>query len=104
MVKRISDKRSFEECIKSYDTVLIKFEADWCMPCKAMAPIVGEFSKNNPSVGVIAVDIEGEDIFDILGEYQVKSVPTFVVLKGGSIVNRAVGTLTRSELSLMVEV
>lgn len=101
-VKKINDRESFDQEILSED-VLIKFEADWCGPCKAMSPILEDFAKNNPKIKVISVDIEGDGIYDVLGDYQIKSVPTFVRLKGGTLVKRASGTMTRVELLELAE-
>lgn len=102
-VTKISDRKAFDEVMQSSGNLLIKFEAEWCRPCKAMIPIVEELAKNNPNIKVVAVDIEGDGIYDLLMQFEVRSVPTFIHLKNGNAVKRAVGTLNRTELSSMVE-
>jgi thioredoxin 1 len=85
------------------ENVLIKFEADWCFPCKAMTPIVEDFAKNNPHIKVMSVDIEGDGIHNILGKFEVRSVPTFIRTRNGSTIKRMVGAVSRGELSTMVD-
>ncbi len=102
-IKHISDVKAFQEEVDSSDNILIKFEADWCNPCKAMSPIVEDFAKNNPQLKVISVDIEGEGIYDVLIKYGIRSVPTFVRLKAGAAVRTATGTITRTELLTFAE-
>ncbi len=102
-IKHVSDVKSFQEELDSSDNILIKFEAEWCNPCKAMAPIIEDFAKNNPQLKVIAVDVDGDGIHDVLSKYGVRSVPTFVRLKGGATIRTAAGTITRTELSTFAE-
>jgi len=102
-IKKISDLKTFEEEVLSSDNILIKFEADWCFPCKAMSPLLVDLAKNNPQIKVMAVDIEGDGIYGILNKFEVKSVPTFVRVKNGCLVKKMVGTISRVELSSMVE-
>lgn len=97
-IQKIKDKQSFYNNISSNEDVLVKFEATWCMPCKAMSPIIEEFAKNNPNVKVVAVDVDDEDVYDLLGELEVKSVPTFIRMKAGKVLRRASGSLTRTAL------
>ncbi len=102
-IKRVSDIKTFQEEVDSSDNILIKFEAEWCNPCKAMTPIVEDFAKSHPQLKVISVDIEGDGIYDVLSKYGVRSVPTFIRLKGGNTVRTATGTITRTELSTFAE-
>lgn len=102
-VKRVTDIQAFEDTLDAVQDVIIKFEAEWCAPCKAMTPIVEDFAKNNPHLTVISVDIEGDGIYGILSKYGVRSVPTFVRVKSGSPVKTATGTITRAELSSFAE-
>jgi len=102
-VKTVSDLKTFEAEMESSDNILIKFEAEWCYPCKAMKPIMEDFASKNPDIKVLSVDIEGDGIYGILGKFDVKSVPTFILIKNGATTKRAVGTVTRVELSSLVE-
>ena len=102
-VKIVNDLKTFQEEVETDGNVVIKFEAEWCAPCKAMAPIVEDFAKNNPHTKVLAVDIEGDGIYDILMQYGVRSVPTFIRMKNRSLIKSATGAITRAELLAFAE-
>ena len=92
----------FQDIINSEGSVLVKFEAAWCMPCKAMASVVEEIANQHPDVKVLAVDIELEGMDDLLLEYGVRSLPTFVHLRKGTKVSSACGTISKAELSSLI--
>jgi thioredoxin 1 len=102
-VKTVNDLKTFQAEVENAENIVIKFEADWCSPCKAMKPIVEDFARNNPQTKVLAVDVEGDGIFDILKDYGVRSVPTFVRVKNGSLIKTATGAISRAELSSFAE-
>ena len=101
-VTKIDDLKSFQDIISNEDRILVKFEADWCAPCKVMSSVVEEVAKQHPNVNVLAVDIEGEGIDEVLVKYGVRSLPTFVSLKSGAKVASACGTISKEELSSLV--
>lgn len=103
-VIKIENLNSFRNIVAKEGQVLVKFEADWCMPCKAMASVVEEIANQHPDVKVLAVDIEGEGIDTVLVEYGVRSLPTFVHLREGTKVNSACGTVSKAELSSLLNV
>jgi len=103
LVDKIGDFTAFKDVInKSYE-VLVKFEADWCMPCKAMSAIVEELARLNPNVKVVAVDIEGDGMEEALKEYGIKSVPTFIHLKNGNKEGSTSGTVSKDELISLLQ-
>ena len=82
-----------EEVINSEKTVLLDFYADWCGPCKMMAPIVEKIAEENSNIKVGKINIDNEESLAI--EYGVTSIPTFVVIKGGKEVDRIVGAVDK---------
>ena len=103
-VTKVEDIQELQNIISQEERVLVKFEADWCSPCKAMSPVVEEVAKLHPEVKVLAVDIEGDGIDEALTTYGVRSVPTFIHLRSGSKVKSASGTVSKAELaSLLAE-
>ncbi|NLL75799.1 MAG: thioredoxin [Clostridiales bacterium] len=82
--------------------VLVDFFADWCGPCKMMAPIVeelaGEF-EGKVKVGKCNID----DEMEIAQRYRVMSIPTFIIFKGGEAVSVTVGALSKAELTDKLE-
>lgn len=101
-VIKVEDFKDFQDIVTNEGKVLVKFEADWCMPCKAMASVVEEIANQHPDVKVLAVDIETEGMEDILREYGVRHLPTFVHLRDGSKVNSACGTISKAELTSLI--
>jgi len=86
----------FDEFIKE-GVVLIDFFADWCMPCLMMAPILDEVGeKMQGKVKIGKVDV-GENQ-DIASKFGVSSIPNFVLLKNGKVVEQFVGSIPTEEL------
>lgn len=92
----------FQELISGDVPTLIDFSAEWCGPCKMMAPILDEFkSKVGDTVRVIKIDVDRNPA--IAGNYQVNSVPTLMLFKGGQLLWRQAGVLNTSQLMGVVE-
>ena len=70
------------------------FTADWCSPCKTTRPIVEEMKREGFEFQKIDVDYEQL----LVNQFQVKSVPTFILLEDGKEINRITGAKTRAEL------
>jgi len=71
---------------------LLDFYADWCGPCKIMAPIFEKLEKElSNKIEFKKVDVEAEGI--LAGKFNVMSIPTFVILKNGKEVDRKVGAM-----------
>ena len=70
-------------------TEVIDFWATWCGPCKLMNPILDEVEKENPSLTITRVDIDSDK--DLVEQYKIQSVPTYVILKDGKEVDRIIG-------------
>lgn len=85
-----------EEVFDSEKTVLIDFYADWCGPCKKLAPIVNEVAEERDDIKVVKVNIDEEE--NVAIDFQVMSIPTLVVVKEGKITNRAVGLIGKEEV------
>lgn len=85
----------FDDFIKD-GLVLIDFYADWCMPCVMMSPVLDELSeKFKGKIKIGKVDIE--DNPGIAGRYSVVSIPNFVLLKDGKMVEQFVGSLSEED-------
>lgn len=90
-----------EEVIKSDKPVLLDFYADWCGPCKMVAPIVHAIAEEHPEykVGKINTDNEGE----LAVKFRVVSIPTLVVMKDGKVARQAVGYMSKDEILDMLK-
>jgi len=89
---------SFEsEVIQSNLPVLVDFWAAWCSPCRAIAPAIEEIaSEYAGKLKVVKVDTDENQ--DIAVKFQVMSIPTLMVFKGGKVVERLVGARSKAAL------
>lgn len=97
MELKLSSENFEKEVLNSEKPVLVDFYADWCGPCKMMAPIVEELAKDleeKAKVGKINVDENS----DIAVEYNVMSIPTLIIFKNGKEEKRLVGVRSKEEL------
>jgi thioredoxin 1 len=74
------------------------FTADWCGPCKKVRPIVEELIKDGYSFQVIDVDIEKE----LVKNFEITSVPTFILFENKKQINRISGAQTKNSLELFI--
>lgn len=91
---KTTDKKEFDEKVtKSDKVVLVDFWAEWCGPCRAMAPILEDASKElDGEVDIVKVNIEESNENNALAsEHGVRSIPNMVIFKGGKEVGRIIG-------------
>ena len=96
MVKKFSEQNFNEEVLGTKGTILVDFYADWCAPCKMMAPIVEEISNERLDIVVGKVNID--DNMQIAHNFKIVSIPTLIVFKDGEEHKRIVGYVSKDEL------
>mgnify|MGYP001827941681 CR=1 FL=1 len=90
-------KKSFNDIIDQKVPVLVDFTADWCGPCKSMAPILKQLkSELKDAISIIKINIDKNQ--PLAAKYQVKGVPTFIIFKQGKQVWRQSGMQSISQL------
>ena len=97
MELKLNSENFEKEVLNSIEPVLVDFYADWCGPCKMMAPVVEELAgelQGKAKVGKINVD-ENQDL---AMEYNVMSIPTLIIFKNGKEAKRFIGVRDKNEL------
>lgn len=96
------NKTNFEEVLASGKPVVIDFWAEWCGPCRMMAPIVDELAAEYDDKVVIGkCDVEEND--EITAKYGVRNIPTIIFLKNGELVDKQVGACSKDALKAKIE-
>lgn len=98
----VSDADFTQEVLQSPQPVLVDFYADWCGPCRAIAPIVEEIAAElNGKLKVVKLDVDQNQ--ETAMQYGVQSIPTLLVFKDGQEVERLIGYMSKSKLLSKVE-
>ena len=91
-----------EEVLKSDVPVLVDMFATWCGPCKMMAPVIAQLAEEyEGSVKVGKLDIDQN--VDIVAQYKIMSVPTFLVIKDGEVKAKLIGAVSKEELDEAID-
>lgn len=102
MEYKITTANFDEEVLNSGIPVFVDFYADWCGPCKMMAPIVEELAKKyDGKVKVGKCNIDEEN--GIAARYRIMSIPTMMIFKDGQIKETIVGAVSQKELEEKID-
>ncbi|MDF2609141.1 MAG: hypothetical protein K0R92_615 [Lachnospiraceae bacterium] len=98
MELKLTDANFETEVLKSDLPVLVDFYADWCGPCKMIAPIVEELAKEYEGVYKVG-KLNVDDSPNTSGMYRVMSIPTLLIIKNGQVVDSVVGVVPKAKLA-----
>lgn len=92
---------TFEQVIAGDKPVLVDFWAAWCGPCRMIAPVIEEVAAEFDGRAVVGkVDVDEEP--GLAQRFGVMSIPTLIVLKGGKVVEQAVGARGKADVAAMI--
>ena len=95
-VLKIQSKDFENEVLKSENPVVVDFYADWCGPCKMMAPIIDELSTENDNIKVCKVNVDNAQ--DLAIKYNIMSIPTIIIFKKGNVHKKFIGVIGKDEI------
>ncbi len=101
-VLELTDANFDAEVVKSDKPVLVDFWAEWCMPCKMIAPAVEAVAQENAGalkVGKVNVDNSP----GVASKYGIRSIPTLLFFKGGKVAEKAVGAISKETIQSYVD-
>ena len=91
------NEAAFDETIRNSDKpVVVDFWATWCGPCQMLAPVIEELDNSRDDLVVGKVDVDEEPALAM--RFQVASIPTVLVFRGGKLTGKVVGYVSREEL------
>ena len=101
-VKSIKEKEFESEVINSDKPVLIDFWAQWCGPCKEIAPILEEIADEmQDTIKVVKINIDENP--NIPNKYGIQSIPTMIIFKKGQPISTKIGAANKSEVKTWIE-
>lgn len=90
-----------QEVLDAKETVLVDFWAGWCGPCRMLSPVVDEVAAEVPGLKVGKVNVDEQQA--LAGRFDIMSIPTLLVFKGGKAVNQSVGVVPKQSILDMVK-
>ena len=101
-ITHITDASFEQDVLNSENPVMVDYWAEWCGPCKMIAPILDEIAseyKGNLKVAKLNIDENPETP----QKYAVRGIPTLMIFKGGEVAGTKVGAMTKSQLSAFID-
>ena len=95
------NKENFESVVKTNESVLLDFYAEWCGPCRMVGPILEEIARENPDITVGKINVDEES--ELAARFGVFSIPTLVVFKNGDPVNKSVGAKPKEQILALIK-
>ena len=101
-IQHVSDDTFEEKVIKAPTPVLVDFWADWCGPCKAVAPIL-EIVAEEYAGRIAIMKLNVDENKEQPGNYGIRGIPTLILFKGGNVAATHVGAMSKSQLTTFID-
>ena len=99
-VNKINNQTFQAQVLENSKTVLVDFYADWCGPCKMLAPIVEQVAAENSDCDVFKLNVD--EAPELAVKYGVMSIPTLIVFKGGEVSGKTIGVQNKQTILNML--
>jgi thioredoxin 1 len=102
LIKHVSDATFEAEVLKSDKPVLVDYWAEWCGPCKMIAPILDDLAgSHGDKLKITKMNVDENR--DIPGKFGIRGIPTLMVFKGGQLAATKVGAMSKAQLTAFVD-
>jgi thioredoxin 1 len=102
LIKHISDASFDQDVLKAEGPVLVDYWAEWCGPCKMIAPILDEVSKAyDGRVQIAKMNVDENQA--VPAKYGIRGIPTLMLFKGGELAATKVGALSKAQLTAFID-
>ena len=97
-----ANDKDFDQVVLSNNKkVLVDFFANWCGPCKMIAPILEKIAQNHPEVDIVKVNVD--EAMRVSMAYQVEAIPTLIAFVNGKIISRKLGFMSERDILDMLK-
>jgi len=102
MALEFTDSNFEDKVLNSGNVTVVDFWAQWCGPCRAIAPIIEELADEYAGTALIGkVDVDANQ--ELAMQYSIRSIPTILILKDGEVVEKHVGAITKPALQAKLD-
>ncbi len=102
MIKHVSDSTFQAEVIDAQTPVLVDFWAEWCGPCKMIAPVLDEVASSyNGKLKITKVNVDENR--EIPAKFGIRGIPTLMLFKGGQLAATKVGAMSKAQLTAFID-
>ncbi|PIR47533.1 thioredoxin [Candidatus Uhrbacteria bacterium CG10_big_fil_rev_8_21_14_0_10_50_16] len=101
MALELTTQNFDEQVTNAEGVVVVDFWAPWCGPCKMMSPVVEELAEEMGNVTIAKVNVDENQ--EVSMQFNVLSIPTFIIFKGGQVVDQFAGAMGKDALKARVE-
>ena len=102
LIKHISDASFDDDVLKSSTPVLVDYWAEWCGPCKMIAPILDEVAESYGGKLQVA-KMNVDENRDVPAKFGIRGIPTLMLFKGGQLAATTVGALSKAQLTAFLD-
>lgn len=104
-VIHINEVEEFDKLANSKSKLVVKFSAEWCAPCRSLAPIIEEMSTQEfPNIENLKfVDVNIDNIAELATRFRIKGIPTVLFISENEVIKEKVGMSTKEELIELIK-